>query len=242
MAVFLAFCAALMTVFGGWVARKVSDRRHLVLGLAGGLMLGVVGFDLLPEALAATGADLFGVPAALLLFIAGFLGAHCLEKILADHQLMHGSLKEGQRSPQMGIAAAAGMVGHSAIDGVAIGGALQLGGSVATTVAIAVVAHDFADGFNTYTITRIYGNQRRKALRMLALDSLAPVVGASSTMLFEIPKGILGGYLGFFAGVLLYISATQILPEAHHHHPARLTLLCTIVGVLFIFFVMGVAN
>lgn len=56
MAVFVALGAFLMTLAGGWVAQRVSDRRHLVLGFAGGLMLGVVGLDLLPEAVEAAEA------------------------------------------------------------------------------------------------------------------------------------------------------------------------------------------
>ena len=71
MAVFVALGAFLMTLAGGWTAQRVTDRRHLVLGLAGGLMLGVVGLDLLPEALEAAGDEVFGVPAALLLFVGG---------------------------------------------------------------------------------------------------------------------------------------------------------------------------
>jgi ZIP family zinc transporter len=59
MAVFVALGAFLMTLAGGWTALRVTDRRHLVLGLAGGLMLGVVGLDLLPEALDAAGDEVF---------------------------------------------------------------------------------------------------------------------------------------------------------------------------------------
>lgn len=37
MAVFVALGAFLMTLAGGWTAQRVTDRRHLVLGLAGGI-------------------------------------------------------------------------------------------------------------------------------------------------------------------------------------------------------------
>ncbi|MEU5658314.1 ZIP family metal transporter [Streptomyces sp. NPDC047737] len=240
MAVFVALGAFLMTLAGGWVAQRVSDRRHLVLGLAGGLMLGVVGLDLLPEAVEAADGVVFGVPAALLLFVGGFLTAHLVERSLAVRQAAHGASDE--RVPQVGLTAAAAMVGHSLMDGIALGAAFQIGGGMGAAVALAVITHDFADGFNTYTITSLYGNARRKALLMLYADAVAPIVGAATTLLFTLPEELLGCYLGFFGGALLYLAAAEILPEAHHRHPARSTMLCTVAGVGFIWLVVGIAE
>ncbi|MFE8913533.1 ZIP family metal transporter [Streptomyces globisporus] len=243
MAVFVALGAFLMTLAGGWVAQRVTDRRHLVLGLAGGLMLGVVGLDLLPEAIEAAGEPVFGVPMALLLFVGGFLVAHLVERLLSVRQVAHGAGgQHGERVPQVGLAAAAAMVGHSLMDGIALGAAFQVSGSMGVAVALAVISHDFADGFNTYTLTSLYGNARRKALLMLFAAAVAPVVGAATTLLFTLPEELLGGYLGFFGGALLYLAAAEILPEAHHTHPARSTLLCTIGGVGFIWLVVGIAE
>ncbi|MFI8361023.1 ZIP family metal transporter [Streptomyces sp. NPDC085612] len=241
MAVIVALGAFLMTLAGGWTAQRVTDRRHLVLGLAGGLMLGVVGLDLLPEALHAAGDEIFGVPLALLLFVAGFLVAHVVERLLAVRHAAHGA-EDGARVPQVGLTAAAAMVGHSLADGVALGAAFQVGGGMGVAVALAVITHDFADGFNTYTLTSLYGNDRRKALLMLFADALAPVVGAASTLLFTLPEEPLGAYLGFFGGALLYLAAAEILPEAHHRHPALSTLLCTVGGVAGIWLVVGIAE
>lgn len=264
MAVFVALGAFLMTLFGGWTAQRVTDRRHLVLGLAGGLMLGVVGLDLLPEALSAAGDEVLGVPQALLLFVAGFLVAHLVERLLAARQSSHGADETAPggaclepaaahghagagpagtvREPKFGLTAAAAMVGHSLMDGIALGAAFQVGAAIGTAVALAVIAHDFADGFNTYTITSLYGNNRRRALTMLVADAVAPVVGALSTQFFTLPGELLGSYLGFFGGALLYLASAEILPEAHHEHPARSTLLCTVAGVAFIWLVVGVAG
>ncbi|MFF9621085.1 ZIP family metal transporter [Streptomyces griseosporeus] len=239
MAVFVALGAFLMTLAGGWTAQRVTDRRHLVLGLAGGLMLGVVGLDLLPEALQAADREIYGVPAALLLFVAGFLLAHLVERLLAARRAAHGADEHDHRAPEVGLTAAAAMVGHSAMDGVAIGASFQVGGGMGTAVALAVIAHDFADGFNTFTLTSLYGNARRKAYAMLFADAVAPVAGAAASAFVHIPEGVLGGYLGLFGGVLLYLAAAEILPEAHHAHPARSTLLCTVAGVAFIWLVVG---
>ncbi|MER7462685.1 ZIP family metal transporter [Streptomyces sp. NPDC097981] len=245
MAVIVALGAFLMTLAGGWTAQRVTDRRHLVLGLAGGLMLGVVGLDLLPESLSAAGRPVFGVPLALLLFVAGFLIAHVVERLLAVRQAAHGAENgagNGGRVPEVGLTAASAMVGHSFADGVALGAAFQVGGGMGVAVSLAVITHDFADGFNTYTLTRLYGNARRKAVLMLFADAVAPVLGAVSTLLFTLPEEPLGAYLGFFGGVLLYLAAAEILPEAHHRHPALSTLMCTVGGVAGIWLVVGLAD
>ncbi|GGR47892.1 hypothetical protein GCM10010282_45840 [Streptomyces roseolus] len=216
-------------------------------------MLGVVGLDLLPEALEAAGEEVFGVPQALLLFVGGFLFAHVVERLLATRRASHGAdtgekpgrgpgEKAGERTPQVGLVAAGAMVLHSLMDGIALGAAFQVGGGMGATVALAVVTHDFADGFNTYTLTSVYGNERRKALAMLFADALAPIAGAALATLLTLPEELLGSYLGFFGGALLYLAAAEILPEAHHAHPARTTLLCTVAGVGFIWLVVGLSG
>ncbi|MFB7667884.1 ZIP family metal transporter [Kitasatospora sp. NPDC056138] len=249
-AVLVAAAAFLMTLIGGFVAQRTGDRRHLVLGFAAGLMLGVVAFDLLPEALDAAPEELHGVPQALLMFATGFLAIHVVERAVAIHRghegeyaaHTHGHGHAHGARQGVGLAAAGALVGHSLMDGFAIGAAFQAGTSVGTAVAIAVVAHDFADGFNTYTITRMYGNNRTRALALLGADALAPVTGAAITLLFTIPEHTLGLYLGFFAGFLLYLATSDILPEAHSPHPSRTTLICTLAGVGFMWLVVGLAD
>jgi zinc and cadmium transporter len=240
--VLVAFGSFLTTLAGGFAALRFHDQQHLILGLAAGLMLGVVGFDLVPEALAQQPGQLFGVPLAMLAAVLGFLSLHIVERSVAIHRGHEGEYAGHLHAPGLGIVAASALVGHSLLDGVAIGAGFQAGSSVGAVVAIAVLSHDFADGFNTYTITSLYGNDRRRALTLLVADALAPVMGAAITLLVTIPQPILGLYLGFLAGVLLYLATSDILPEAHAHHPTRRTLACTIGGVGFMWLVIGLAS
>jgi zinc and cadmium transporter len=239
--VLVAFGAFVATLVGGLAALRFRDQQHLILGLSAGLMLGVVGFDLVPEALSQQPGELFGVPSVMLVAVLGFLILHIVERSLAIHRGHEG--EEGEyaghvHAPGLGIFAASALVVHSLLDGLAIGAGFQAG----AFVAIAVLSHDFADGFNTYTITSLYGNDRRRALTLLVADALAPVTGAAITLLVTIPQEILGLYLGFLAGVLLYLATSDILPEAHARHPSRLTLACTVLGVGFMWLVIGLAS
>lgn len=243
MAIVVALASLFSTLVGGLIAARIRDRQHLVLGLAAGVMLGVVGFDLLPEALEQDGQLVFGVPAALLLAVAGFLAIHLVERALALHrgsEEHYGSHQHGHQS--MGLAAGGALVAHSLLDGVGIGAGFQASATVGITVTVAVVSHDFADGFNTFTVTAMYGNNRRRALTLLAMDAIAPVAGATIGTLVPFPPAVLGLYLGFFAGFLLYLATNSILPEAHAGHPSRLTLLCTVAGAAFMWVIVGLSH
>lgn len=245
MPILLSFAAFLMTLLGGLVADRVKRSRHLVLGAAAGVMLGVVAFDLLPKALSMPNAvEVQGVPLPMLMFALAFLGIHIAERSMGMHDA-HESDYATHRHARAGIGLTAGsaLVIHSFLDGAAIGASYQTDASLAVAVSIGVIAHDFTDGFNTYTVTALYGNARRRALTLLALDALAPVTGATLTFLITIPNQILSGYLGLFSGFLLYLATSDILPEAHTtRRSTGWTLAATASGTLFMWIVIGLTD
>jgi ZIP family zinc transporter len=82
-----------------------------------------------------------------------------------------------------------------------------------------------------------HGNAEKRSKKILFLHALAPILGAVSTLLFTLPQYFLTLYLGFFAGFLLYIGASDILPEAHSKQSSYGLMSLTILGALFIFVV-----
>ena len=145
-------------------------------------------------------------------------------------------------NPFVGSLAGSALVVHSLLDGVGIALGFHASNSIGVAVAIAVIAHDFADGFNTFTLTSLYGNTRRRALTLLALDAAAPVVGAAIGTSLSLSTTAVGLYLGYFAGFLLYLATADILPEAHANHPSRATLAVTVAGVAFMWLVVGLSG
>jgi len=232
--ILLSLGTFLSTFLGGLTGLKNHDKLHRLLGFTAGVVMGVVAFDLLPEIFESLN---HGVTAreAMIALVAGFLLFHVIEKsILIHHSQEHYEL---HHHPQVGLASALALSGHSFLDGLGIGLGFQAGTSVGIAVAIAVIAHDFSDGLNTVTLMLVNRNNRRRAFTMLLVDALAPVAGAIVGTLVHISDGGLTLYLGFFAGFLLYIGASEILPEAHAKHSSYVTIALTIAGVVFMFLV-----
>lgn len=87
----------------------------------------------------------------------------------------------------------------------------------------------------------VNNNNRRQAFRMLLVDASAPIAGAIVGTLVTLSEGGLALYLAFFAGFLLYIGASEVLPEAHSKHSSYITIGLTILGAAFMFVVTQVA-
>ena len=235
MAAVFAFSTFVSTAAGGLFALRNRDHLHLILGFTAGVLLGLVSLDLLPEVFRLNdGATLFGLPTVMLTFVLGFLALHVLERSMAMHHAHEDEYGEHQHVPELGLASALALSAHSFMDGVGIGLAFQVGSGLGVAVALAVIAHDFADGLNTVTLMLRHGNSQRRARVMLAVDAIAPLLGATSTLFFHLPDQVLALYLAFFAGFLLYLATGDILPEAHSRHPSVLTLAMTVAGVGFI--------
>ena len=66
---------------------------------------------------------------------------------------------------------------------------------------------------------------------MLVVDAIARIGGATLGSALVINEASVAIYLALFAGMVIYLATSHILPEAHSRHPSRLTLLATLVGV-----------
>jgi zinc transporter ZupT len=236
-----ALTTFISTMLGGLFALKNQDRLHRILGFTAGVLLGVVAFDLLPEIFALTVSTHTDVMVPMIALVTGFLGFHILEKLTILHHAHEGEYEQGHKHPQVGLLSALALSFHSLLDGIGIGLAFQVNTAVGLAVALAVIAHDFSDGLNTVTLMLSHKNSSRKSFYLLLLDALAPVLGAASTLFFRLSDGQLLIYLGLFVGFLLYIGASDILPEAHAKHPSRITLVLTVLGTLLIFLVTRVS-
>ena len=234
--ILLSFASFASTFLGGLFSIRNRDRLHLVMGFTAGVLLGVVAFDIFPEIIDSLQRTGMAPIYAMIALVTGFLVFHILEKSIVMHH-SHEDEYADHKHPHVGIFSALALAGHSFMDGVGIGLGFQVSNAVGVLVAIAVISHDFTDGMNTITLMLTNKNTVSRAKWFLFLDALMPVFGVISTLFFTVGPKFLTLYLGFFAGFLLYIGASDILPEAHSTHSSWKTIALTVFGTVLTFVV-----
>jgi len=234
--ILLSIATFVSTLLGGLFALKFKDKLHYIMAFAAGVLLGVVAFEIFPEIIEQVNVHGFNSISIMIALVLGFFIFHILEKsILLHHSHEHDYAEH--KHPDVGVFSALALIGHSFIDGIGIGLGFQISPAVGMLIAVAVISHSFTDGLNSMTFMLNHGNKERKSKIFLLIHALAPVLGAASTLLFTVPAYFLTLYLGFFAGFLLYIGASDILPEAHSKKSSYGLMSLTILGTLFIFFI-----
>ena len=233
LAILLAAATAVATAAGGFLALRAKDRLHLVLGLAAGLLLGLVAFDLLPEVFAMSSSEFLGAPAVSVALVAGFLLLHIYERFFGSHEPAesdYGHDHKHSANVAGGLGALA-MGGHVFLDGLALGVAFSIDDKLGIAVFVALLVHAFSDGLNTVSLLVKSGKWTRKGIWLLGVDSVARISGAVIGSSLALSEDFTALYLAAFSGILIYLATSHILPEAHARHASRWTLVSTVAGV-----------
>lgn len=232
LAILLAAATAIATAAGGLLALRAKDRLHLVLGLAAGLLLGLVAFDLLPEVFAMSDSEFFGAPSVSIALIAGFLLLHIYERSFGSHEPAESDY--GHDHKHINVAGGLGalaMGGHVFLDGLALGVAFSVDEKLGIAVFVALLVHAFSDGLNTVSLLIKSGKWTSKGVWLLGVDSVARIGGAIVGTSLALSENFTALYLATFSGIVIYLATSHILPEAHARHSSRWTLVSTIAGI-----------
>ena len=241
LAIIFAALTVGATAIGGLIALRSKDRFHLVLGLSAGLLLGLVGFDLLPEVFELNGEEFAGVRTVSIAIVLGFLALHILERIFGSHEPAESHYgHEHDHHHVTGTIGAIAMAGHIFLAGLGLGVAFQVSTQLGIAVFVAVIVHAFSDGLNTVSMMRKAGSWGASSYKLLGLDAIARIGGAALGTSLVLSEPLLALYLAVFSGFVIYIATSHILPEAHSRHESRWTLVATVAGVLAMWLVVSV--
>lgn len=223
-----ALVAALSALLASAIPLKLGiGRKNLayLLALSAGILITIAFTDILPEAFALSPYAGFGL-------IAGFLLINFLEQFVITEPSLE--ITEECRLHKVSMAAFAGLLFHSFIDGVAIAAGFGVSAALGTIITAAVIIHSVPDGISASSLLLAskYSSSKKKVFSLASLIALAKPFGAM-TMLFlitAIDTLFLSVALGISAGTFIYISASGLLPHIHKEKNLK----------IFLAFVLGI--
>ena len=246
----------------GAMLQKDSKRTvSLLLSFAGGVMLSVVCFDLVTEAIETNvgiyiviGAIAFGVAVTYLLnYLIDRKTNPEIPHIDANHpktaddldELIHSDHLEHHRAASdsklglfvAGIVMASAIALHNVPEGMTIGASYASNdgamGSAALVLAVLIGLHNIPEGMAVSVPLISGGMNKWKAVLITASSGIPTILGALlGYWLGEIGPMGLTLSLGFASGAMLYVVFGEILPQAILMYHSKLPAFSAIVGIL----------
>ncbi len=241
-----ALLPVISTFIGGYVVYRWKRDLHPWLSLSGGILLGVAFLDLLPEALEHAADVGVSSSSVLVVTLGSIMFLHLVDTLFrfhGHHEHAHGQPTEPcenefHRHAQAWVRTG-GLLFHSLCDGLAIGGGFMADTRLGILVTIAVVLHDFSDGMSTVTILKnAFGHQHRSILPLLIVDAIAPFIGTFIGLSLAPSVKSIAYLLASFSGLFIFLSLSELLPQAHagklsRYHGLGLTFFG--LGLVFLF-------
>lgn len=236
--IFLTFISSVLSLIGSFLlSLKEKWPKNFLLqmtALSSGVLLATAMLHLAPEAVEALNPEL-----AFMVMLASIVIFFVMERIFIWH---HHHEKETCCGPKPSVyLVMISDTAHNIVDGVLIAGTFLISPELGIFTAIAVAAHEIPQELADFSIMVAGGIDRKRALLFNFFSAMAAIVGAVVTYYFATQAEEIVPYiLALSAGMFMYISLSDLIPELHSHNESSnkqkwLQILLFFIGILLIF-------
>ena len=214
----------------GIIIKKHSNKfLSFILAFASGLMMAVICFDLIPEALEIS--NLFMVIVGNILGIIAMIGCDLLVEKKFNKNIKP---RKGKNSLlKTGIIVSIGLAIHNFPEGLAIGSGFEASVKLGFSLALAICLHDIPEGISMAVPMKQGGMKISKVLFLVILSGITTGIGAFfGAIIGSISEQIIAICLSFASGAMLYIVSGELVPEYNQLYHGRMTALGNMIGFL----------
>lgn len=214
----------------GVIIKKHSNKfLSFILAFASGLMMSIICFDLIPEAL-----GLSTIISVMVAVIAGIVVMILCDLLVEKKFNSNIKFKKGNNALlKTGIIVSIGLAIHNFPEGLAIGSGFEASAKLGLSLALAICLHDIPEGISMAIPMKNGGMKIAKVIFYVVLSGVTTGIGAFfGAIIGAISEQIIALCLSFAAGAMLYIVSGELVPEANQLYHGRMTALGNMIGFL----------
>lgn len=210
----IGFLAGIVGTGVGGAATLIARRPRrstlgVLLGASAGVMLAVVCFELLPEAIESAGVLYASVG-----LVAG-VGLLVVTDLLTPHYHVTGRDRRAARLARVGLMLGVGIAMHNLPEGLAIGSSYAVSRQVGFGIAFMIFLQNIPEGMAMAVPLTASGQPRTRTVEACCAAGVPMGLGALlGVVLGRVSPAFLAVALGFAAGAMIYLTADEIIPEA----------------------------
>ena len=214
----------------GVIIKKNSNKfLSFILAFASGLMMSIICFDLIPEAL--------GISSIINVIIGIIIGI--IVMIFCDIivQKKFNTNKRFEKNEntllKTGIIVSIGLAIHNFPEGLAIGSGFEASMKLGLSLALAICLHDIPEGISMAVPMKNGGMKISKVIFYVVLSGITTGIGVFfGAIVGSISQEVISICLSFAAGAMLYIVSGELIPESNQLYHGKMTAVGNMIGFI----------
>lgn len=226
----LCLIAGISTLIGSLFVFIKGNKNTIIkssLAFASGVMFSVSIFELIPESIQLINNYLVNV----LFIIIGMIIPLLIDKLIPKKI-------EKNKLYKLGIFTMIAIIIHNIPEGIATYISSETNIKLGITLTIAIAMHNIPEGISIALPIYYATKNKKTAFTYTFISGISELLGAVLAFIFLKPlitPNFMGKIFAIIAGIMSYISLIELLPSALKYKEKKKTLICFLIGFIFMY-------